>query len=348
LNSKERFITAIKLGMPDRVPFYEDYISKNVIKKIEGKYIDLNDFVEKWEMDAITIYGNYKKEFINDNTYIDEWNITRKEIEGEYPITIRSPLKNRNDFKHYVFPDPDSEYIYNDLIKAVKRFKDKKAIIFKINDVFSLPRDIRGYENFLMDILDDIKFVKEIINRSVEYNIQLAKNASKYGADIVLSGDDYCDNRGTLVSPSMFKEIFFPGLKKVVEEASRSGLYFIKHTDGNVLPIMDLIIEAGCNAYNPIDLSANMDLAYFKQKFGKKICLIGNLNGSDVLQFGSKEDVIYDIFRCLRDGSYNGGYIMKSSTDIHSKVKPENFITMMESVKKFGKYPIDFNNIKNM
>lgn len=341
MNSRERVITALELKQPDRVPFVELLIDEKVRDAIEGKNISLIDFIEKWDIDGIFVQPNYKNNYISDNIYIDEWGIKKKILTEDYPVPVEGPIKEKADFNRYEPPDPGIDFRYGDLIEAVKRFKGKRAIIFKINDVLSLPRYLRGTQNFFIDVADDPDFVKKIVNFSVDYNIQLAKNAAKFGADIVCSSDDLCDNRGPLISPYSFQTLFYPGFKKVVKNAKDFGLYFIKHTDGNVLPFMDLIIEAGCNGYDVIDLTANMSLSYFKKNFGKKICLFGNVDIANVLQNGTKDDVIKDVLRCLKEGAEGGSYIIKSSSDVHRGTKPENLVTMMESIKKFGNYPIN-------
>lgn len=344
MNSKERVITALQLKQPDRVPFFEWDINHEVMNRIEGKRTNLIDFVEKWDIDGIIIYPNYKKSFIDDDTYIDEWKIVRKIVTEDYPIPVEGPVKQQKDLKKIEIPDPFSKHIYWDLDEAVNKFKNKRAIIFKINDVFTLLRDLRGFQNILIDLAEDENFIKEFVNLSVEYNIQLANNAKKHGADIVWSSDDFCDKRGTLMSPNSFYRLFFPGLKKLVSECKKTGLYFIKHCDGNVLQIMDLLIETGCDGYDPIDISAGMNLLYFKRKYGKKLCLLGNIDGINILQNGNPEDTASEVIRCLKEGASGGGYIIKSSTDIHSRVKPDNFVAMLKAIKKYGIYQ-SINNL---
>lgn len=41
---------------------------------------------------------------------------------------------------------------------------------------------------------------------------------------------------------------------------------------------------------------------------------------------------------CLDIGKPGGGYILSSSNSIHSAVKPENYRSMLETLKKFGAY----------
>ena len=340
MTSRDRIIAALELKQPDRVPFFEMLINQKVRKAIEGKETSMADFVEKWDIDGIFAYPSYKNNYIDKNTFIDEWGIKRKLLTEDYPVPIEGPIKKKSDLKRYELPDPNDKYRYSELIQTVRRFKGKKAIIFKINDVLSVPRYLRGTENFFMDIADDPNFTKQLVDLSVQYNIQLAKNAANLGADIVLSSDDYCDNSGPFISPDSFKKYFYPGFKEVVKSAKDFGLYFIKHTDGNILPIMDLIIDAGCHGFDTVDIAAGMSLSHFKKNFGNKICLFGNVDVGRILQDGTTEEVVNDVLRSLKEGAENGGYIIKSSSDIHSEVKPENFIKMMETIKKFSDYPI--------
>jgi len=82
-----------------------------------------------------------------------------------------------------------------------------------------------------------------------------------------------------------------------------------------------------------------MDIARLKRTYGDKICLLGNVDCAITLVYGSKEEVIEETKRCIRDVSPGGGHVLSSSNSIHSGINLENFLTMLETNKKYGKHP---------
>lgn len=112
----------------------------------------------------------------------------------------------------------------------------------------------------------------------------------------------------------------------------------IKHTDGYIMPIMDMIIEAGFDCIDPIDPIAGMSLQKVKSEYGKKICIKGNVDCSKTLSFKSVNETIEETKKCLEIGMPGGGYILSSSNSIHSAVKPENYKAMLETLQKYGIY----------
>jgi len=99
-------------------------------------------------------------------------------------------------------------------------------------------------------------------------------------------------------------------------------------------------VDAGIDAYNLIQPGDGMDIAEMKRVYGDKICLIGNIDCIHFLLFGIPDQVDKAVRSCIVQASPGGGHIISSSNAIHSKVKLENFLSMIQAVKKSGRYPI--------
>jgi uroporphyrinogen decarboxylase len=83
-----------------------------------------------------------------------------------------------------------------------------------------------------------------------------------------------------------------------------------------------------------------MDLAEVKAKYGNRLALKGNVDCAHTMTFGTPEDVIAETKAALRKGAPGGGFILSSSNSIHSSVKPENYLAMLQTLEKHGRYPI--------
>ncbi len=119
------------------------------------------------------------------------------------------------------------------------------------------------------------------------------------------------------------------------------GFPFIKHSDGNLWPIMDMLLEAGIDALDPVEPAAGMDIGEVKRKLGDRISLIGNVDCSFLLTMGSTDDVVEAVKETIAKASVGGGHILASSNSIHPAVKPENYRAMIDAARTFGRYPLD-------
>ena len=103
---------------------------------------------------------------------------------------------------------------------------------------------------------------------SVKINLEMAREVAARGVKIIYTGDDYAGNFGPLMSPKHFRNLFYPGLCRVMGGYKELGLYVIKHTDGNLWRIIDMIVDSGIDCLDPIDPQAGMNLAEVKAKYG--------------------------------------------------------------------------------
>ena len=99
-----------------------------------------------------------------------------------------------------------------------------------------------------------------------------------------------------------------------------------------------MIVDSGIDCLDPIDPIAGMDLRQIKSDYGSRVCLKGNVDCSTTLTFKSEQETQEETKRCLEIAMPGGGYILSSSNSIHSAVKPENYLAMLNTLKKYGKY----------
>ncbi len=359
MNNYERFMTALlRKGEPDRVPLWELIVNEPTLSAWGAK--SLEDFVEMEDLDGITVFEDMKleplgkaeqKELVWRGRTIltgtreivrDEWGIIWGITDFGIPYPIDGPIKEPSDLKTYTPPDPDAPHRLNSLREAVKRFKGKRAIVFLTHDGFEFPHYLRGgMENLLLDYYDNPRLAHQLAEMVIDYKVRLMKRAIREGADAVVSGDDYANQHGTVMSPQHFREFILPYLKRSIDAAHDEGVPFIKHTDGNIWAILDDMVNAGIDALDPIEPAAGMDIGEVKAKYGDRIAVVGNVDCSFVLTRGTTEDVEEAVKETIAKASPGGGHILASSNSIHPAVKPENYKAMVKAARKYGRYPID-------
>jgi uroporphyrinogen decarboxylase len=100
------------------------------------------------------------------------------------------------------------------------------------------------------------------------------------------------------------------------------------------------MVDAGISGFHPVQRSAGMDLKDMKDTFGQKICLVGNVDSSVTLPYGSREDVEREVRECIRVAGPGGGYILASDHSLHDGIPVGNIQAMIEAGRKWGSYPL--------
>ena len=335
--SLTRVMTALRRGVPDRVPTFEWEIDDTAIRALcPGG--DLFDFVEWAELDAVAVFSDERKTYLDTSTYRDEWGVTKVKTAEVYPIAIGAPIKDSADLAALAVPDPRAPWHFETLARAVERFKGVKAIIFQSRDAFSIPRYLRGMENLMTDFVLQPDLLRALVEIAVAYNSTLAVRAIELGADAIFLSDDYADNRGPMMSPRHFRTFLLPGLQQVVAAIHAVGAPVIKHTDGNIKPIAADLVAAGIDCLDPLDPLGGMNLAEMKHAYGGQVCLKGNVDIGGALSLGTPDEVRAETRACLAAGMPGGGYILSTSNSVMASVQPANYVAMLETLRAEGRY----------
>ena len=338
MNSIERILCVLERKVPDRVPHFEWMVDHKVRQALCPEAKDPLEFYDQMGWDAVIADTCYQKEQVGEGRWLSEWGFVTQDTPEEHGIEVKSPIKTLADFRKYTPPDPRAPGRFEAIEDAVERYGGRRAVVVHLNDVFSLPRYLMGMQDLLMAVVTEPELVRGLVEMSVDVNLELAEEVAARGVKIVYTGDDFAYNKGPLMSPKHFRELFYPGLKRVVQGFKELGLYVIKHTDGNIWPIIDMIIDSGIDCLDPIDPQAGMDLGEVKAKYGQRVALKGNVDCAHLLSFGTEDEVVEATKTALKKGMPGGGFILSSSNSIHSAVKPENYAAMLSTLKDFGSY----------
>lgn len=186
---------------------------------------------------------------------------------------------------------------------------------FPADGTRGMPAD-GDLEAFSYRLVDDPKGLHEESRRNIEAALEKAEKMKAAGADVVWMGSDYAMNSGPFLSPDMFAEFVTPYLKEVIAGFRSLGLYVIKHSDGDLNPILDQIVEAQPHAIHSLDAVANMDIRNIKEQYGDRVALIGNVSHGP-LQLKQYDRIREDATYALTYGGVTaGGYIFSTSNAV--------------------------------
>ncbi len=361
MTGRERILAALSLEQPDRVPHFELAYNEPSIIGIARHFTDklpplkaaadmtpeellmileaLLLFIDELEVDGLTARVLHQEEPLGEGYFKDKWGITYKRNPFGLAFPMDGPIKSASDLKAYNPPklDSDIDLMMLGMVKA--RVGDKKAVIFSSHDCFRYCWGLRGsLEDFLIDYIDNPKLAHELARISTDYHKQEAAAALDAGADAVVFEDDMAFNTNTLMSPAQFDEFIGPYLKELVDVVHEKGGKALKHTDGNIWPVIDRFVEIGFDGIHPLQPQGGMDLKKVKEHCGDKVCLLGNIDCSELLPNGTEEEVEVAVKRAIEDAAPGGGYILSSSNTIHPGCKPENYLAMVRALKEYGEY----------
>ena len=348
LSGLERILKTIKLQEPDIVPHF-DRVHKKVRDAIlpDASYEDFIDYLDidgirtsdrvstwSYELLGVSKTGRQLKRC--------QWGATIQFTEEDTGIPMEPAIKSEKELDTYVPPDPNEEWRYEWLKQLVKRFKGQRAIIVGCTDVFDVAKEnLLGDTQYYRSIVKNPGFIDWVNEIALNYQLQYVKNCIDLGADVIFINGDWAMTQGPMVSREHIKRFVAPPFQKLVKYAHSRGVPVIKHTDGNIWPIYDIIINAGVDGIHPIDPMASMDIGEAKAVFGDKVCLCGNVSCAFSLVTGTTDEVRQETKEVIRKAGKGGGLICMSSNSIHSGVRPENYVAMVKAIREYGKYPLE-------
>jgi uroporphyrinogen decarboxylase len=352
MTSRERVLTALRGGIPDRVPVWEYLFSLKMMKEVMGFTTTLYDgktqAVMAAEMGLDVIWapvngfcGIEDTPHTINEIYKDEWGVTYQKNGWPIMAQIDTPVKTREDWENFKIPIvnvPGRLKILQDVVKANQ---SELAVAAGFLGPFTMMSwYLMDFETLSMSIFLDPALVHEMSGAFVDWALEAAKLAfGKGGVDAFHISDDWGGTAGLLISPDHFREFFLKPFEKLVSGLKSYGVPVIMHNDGNLLEILEDLAATGIDAYHPVEKAAAMDLAMVKQRYKGRLCPIGNVNNKTTMVTGTPEDVIKETLECLKTGAPGGGYILSTDHSLHDDIPLENARALIDTVLKYGKYP---------
>jgi|GEM_PF-202993 len=347
MNSRDRLLAVLEGRRPDRVPIAEMWIDPGVAEALLPG-ADANTLVEHLGLDMVTvptmIYEPDEVEWTDPDRgmFRDKWGALQICPETGVPVPWGEPLiETAADLAAYRSPDPAQSPVLDRIRRLKARYPNGAKAIGIVGESGWAPAVYlrAGLENLFLDFALRPEFVKDLMRIGTEYYAELYPLAVAAGADIVLLGDDYADKNGPMMSPAQFEDIILPCDTAVVAAAKAAGGHVIKHCDGNLRKILDMLVGTGLDGLGPLEPVPGMELDRIFADTGGRVALMGNVS-VDLLSRGSVDDVVRATKRTLATAAA-GPHILSSANTISSSVKPENFAAMVATGREFGCCPVD-------
>ena len=188
---------------------------------------------------------------------------------------------------------------------------------------------LRGFENVLIDSIQNPAFYEELLDRILEMQLALVDKLCGMPVDGIFLGDDWGDQRGVILGPDRWRRFIKPRTAKLYERIRNAGKVVLTHSCGNVFDIIPDMIEMGLDVLESLQPEA-MDVYAIKRKYGKNLRLWGGLGTQQVLPFGSPREVRDEIRRLIKELGKGGGYILAPAKPLMEDIPAENAAAVIE------------------
>jgi uroporphyrinogen decarboxylase len=354
MTSRERFLKAVNHEEADRVPTFEFPMMKEIWRDTIGmepayKSKELFTLALIMELDCITLVSSpastWELELIRENVYKDEWGQLYQMGPAAWPINAPIPpfvLNEPGDLKTCPNPDPDLPERYEDMKKAVEMNRGRVALGGVVNGPLTMAWYNSGAENILYNVYDNPQFLKDMFRFYNDYWIQNGLHQIETGVDFMWIAEDLGHSTGPFFSPKMFRDLLLPYLDEMVQSFKKvTNIPIGLHCCGAFQLYIDDLIDLGFVLIHPFQRTAGWDIKQVKEEYGDKICIVGNVDSSNTLPYGTPEDVKKEVKEIIRVAGKGGGLIVGSDHSIHDGIPMENFWAIGEAVREYGSYPLN-------
>ncbi len=209
------------------------------------------------------------------------------------------------------------------------------AVYSYIGHMYEDAWQIRGYEEFLMDMAERPDWCEYILDRITERNVALATAAARAGADWILSGDDVANQNALMFSLPMWRRFMKTRWAKVyaAARAIKPDIHIWYHSDGNIGQIIPELIEIGLTILNPVQPEC-LDVLQVKKQFGKALVLDGSIGTQTTMPFGTPAEVKRVVRERKKTLGYDGGLILSPTHVLEPEVPVENIEAFVEACRE--------------
>jgi uroporphyrinogen decarboxylase len=374
MTSRERVLATLNHQEPDRVPLdigsgsgtsiiVEGYEKLKRYLGITAETRLMNEILRTAELDekVMEYLGcdcrpissgraiNSGKSNRDSATIKDAWGITWKKKhygEGYYYEVAHSPLEEASleDLQKYPWPDPNARGLTHGLKETAKRLYEDTSHALVGDGGFKNHWEVcfllRGLNQILMDLLINPGFVHALLAKILEINMTATgRFLDEVGRHIHIfkTADDLGTQQGLMMSPDTYRSVLKPIHKRYfdfVKSKTEAKIFF--HSCGNIIEILEDLIEIGVDIINPVQVSAMPNTADLKKRFGDRVVFWGAVDTQRVLPYGSTKDVEQEVWKRINDLAAGGGYVVAAVHSIQPDVPPENIVAMAEATRKYG------------
>ncbi len=358
MNGRQRVMTALGLGVPDRVPtwdWFDEAVTLGVAEHLGLKSHDRVTTLRKGDETeaSIDLYCRVVEALDVDGTS-NVYNTDLKPVGGELgrdkygrgyllsdhgmPAIVEPAAADYKAARNYDMVSRLAPSDFNGLARVIERLGHDRAHCLNINGPFQEAWNVTGgMDRLMLSFLEAPDYAHEVLRKVTDFNCAVMTEAAALGVDFFMVDGDLCGNDFPLMSRDHFLEFIAPYKREMVEHAHALGRPIVKHSDGRVWALLDDLIGIGFDGFHPVQPQC-MEMDQTKAHLSGRACVFGNVDCLDLLVFKGPAEVENAVVRCIVDASPGGGHVLCSSNSLHPGCRPENVVALFETARRYGDY----------
>jgi len=284
------------------------------------------------------------------SNYVNSWGSGAVEIAPDEWFPMIEPLAEAtaiDAIEAFPWPDMDDPSRVAHMRDEARRLAADAAFAVMVTPWLLFPLErafaMQGMDRFLMNAAlypDFATALLEKISGLCERLMGHVLDEVGGDVDIVKIGDDLGTQTSLLMSPTMYRMLLKPLHAQLIASIRRrtaARIFF--HTDGDVFPLIDDLVEIGVDILNPIQTSAGRmsDLATLKGRYGRSLVFCGGIDTQRILPHGSPDQVAAEVRRVIGELGPGGGYLLASVHTIMNDVPAANILAMVDAAVAVGR-----------
>ena len=252
------------------------------------------------------------------------------------------------DLETYPWPDPHDPGRYAGLAEEVAQLYRETPYALMgdcgYKNHFEPAFTLLGMERALTALIEEPEFMAALLDRLHEITAATTRRfleiTGRY-LTVIRTSDDVATQRSPLISTATYRKMIKPyhtRYFRLIKEYTAAPIFY--HSCGNVVPLLDELIDAGVEVLNPVQVAAFADPAAVKARFGARLSFWGGIDTQWVLPFGTPEEVRQEVRLRVAQFGPGGGFVAASVHNIQADVPPQNILAMAAAVREYGRYPI--------
>ena len=279
----ERTLAAIKGKSYDRQPIY-GWVWGNLEREITEYWGSVADFEDKYEFDIAHLFGGpycFNEAVVRTAAPLESEDLT-PDLLVDLPI----------------FGNPNNIADYEGFRAGLAHHKKRGRFCYaQTPGFFENFNGIFGIENHLMWLAVYPEELNELYRRQAEWTIRFADHCIDLGIDMIHISDDWGAQKDLMFNPSLWREIIYPHMKRVVDHAHERGVLCSLHSDGCVMKVADGLVDLGLDVVHPWQERANMSYDTYLEKYSDKFAILGGICVQYAIGLMGREELEAEIRR---------------------------------------------------
>ena len=349
MRRKARFLAALEHQIPDRVPMFDFLFQQPMFETLIGhrpQNYNGRDAVRcalALDHDGVWLpfggFSGYQPEFLTESIYKDEWGTSYHKGPSSWPIDapIEYPIQTRSDLSGYQPPDPTLPGRAAEIEAARDVDNDHIALLGGVQGPVSTLWLLMGYEAICYALYDDPTLIIELCKISNRFFKEAARRSVEAGCVGIWVSEDLGDSSRGFFRLKHYRQYFLPPFVELVEYVDGLGVPVLLHSCGHIRDYLDDLAQTKIAAIHPLQRTAGMDLGQAKERYGERFCIIGNIDSSRTLPYGTPEEVAAEVREAIDIAAPGGGYVLASDHSLHDGIPMDNITTMFQVGAEYGK-----------